>query len=733
MSNATLMETGISYGTSDDMKAILIGLSSKFDITTESREFEGINKITVIEETPTIKITFYQLTDNLITYLQNSTMAANGVRFWNKTGLHDGIYQSFYEQDEFKQTATLTLYFCYSLVHEISWEGNLIDLGIPIIFPYGYGNLKINSFEFPQNRINAEKNINIDLEKHKFGNKYRYFISSKSSYKITIHDLSIYGITLEHLAALKNSMIEFTPHIDRPDKTYSNLYLSYEAKEENNIISAEVSLKAISDQTNQDFVFAPSIYQSGNFIMMTAGTGAKIYYTYGATSTPSNPVLGNWTEYTAHIELANGFYKAIAVLNGKFSGITEKQITAIIVSKPVLLVVDNKLQMTADSNAEIFYNSNKYSLPGEPGAGSSKYPGTPIDLVYAYYKAIAKLNGLWSNVTSAAISPSFIPAPNIWKYTENTIKMECSLTDAEIFYTTDGSVPTANSTKYTQPIPFAYGEYKAVAKLVETKSYINSYSPTKWTPINISTVLWLDAADLSTISKDSSNFVSQWNDKSGFNKNALAYSDQRPQHLNNKIVFDGVNDYMLTEGKNIFNAASDVTIYILHKAHTINSNGGGVLSLQNGLNDKNGFFHTIYRNNVTNSLRGVFSSDGDTANMSILYPNVQLLINTDYIIGHGASSSSQFIRTNGIESYATRVSQCVFNEAKANIGCYYSSSYYFDGEISEIIILNNLAALDIKQKIEGYLAWKWDGINGNSNLVLNLPADHPYKSSAPLA
>jgi len=320
--------------------------------------------------------------------------------------------------------------------------------------------------------------------------------------------------------------------------------------------------------------------------------------------------------------------------------------------------------------------------------------------------------------------------------THNTINNTIEMYSADaglIYYTTNGDNPTNDSTEYTEPIPFAFGTYKAIVYVGAVFSEITTeiFSATLWTPANTVTALWLDANDSATITKDGSNLVSQWNDKSGNAKNAMATSTDRPTITGSKMVFDGVDNYMLTQGKNIFNSASDVTVFILHKAYSINSTGNGVFSLQNGLNNTDGFFHTIYRNNLTNNLRGLFTSNGIVANQTILYPSVSLATNTDYIMGHGASASTHFIRTNGTESTTARSSQCLFVGDKANIGCYYDFTLNFHGDISEIVVLGSLATTEIRQKIEGYLAWKWDGINGNTALVSALPIDHPYKSQAP--
>jgi hypothetical protein len=50
--------------------------------------------------------------------------------------------------------------------------------------------------------------------------------------------------------------------------------------------------------------------------------------------------------------------------------------------------------------------------------------------------------------------------------------------------------------------------------------------------------------------------------------------------------------------------------------------------------------------------------------------------------------------------------------------------YGFDGQIAEIVLLNVAATTLQRQKVEGYLAWKW-GIESN------LPGGHPYEFGPP--
>jgi hypothetical protein len=49
----------------------------------------------------------------------------------------------------------------------------------------------------------------------------------------------------------------------------------------------------------------------------------------------------------------------------------------------------------------------------------------------------------------------------------------------------------------------------------------------------------------------------------------------------------------------------------------------------------------------------------------------------------------------------------------------------FDGTIGEIVFIQSAVSLSNRQKLEGYLAWKW-------GLQANLPAGHPYKNVPPL-
>ena len=72
------------------------------------------------------------------------------------------------------------------------------------------------------------------------------------------------------------------------------------------------------------------------------------------------------------------------------------------------------------------------------------------------------------------------------------------------------------------------------------------------------------------------------------------------------------------------------------------------------------------------------------------------------------------------ESKATPV-----NEASIKIGVNgFASGGYLNGTISEVLIYNSVLSNADRQKVEGYLAWKW---SIQSSLLVN----HPYYNASP--
>ena len=226
-------------------------------------------------------------------------------------------------------------------------------------------------------------------------------------------------------------------------------------------------------------------------------------------------------------------------------------------------------------------------------------------------------------------------------------------------------------------------------------------STAAWTPADLgaSLALWLDADDASTITLNGST-VSQWNDKSGNNRNAsqttATAQPTNPIDINNRrvIQFDGVNDFF-----SVPEFSTSATIFIL-------ANRGSATSPQLSGADPNSFIPTWNVNAERLEYRSVHTQAiltelGGGSTTEYAFGCVQLDIANDEV------------KLNIFGGAVTTVSQTVgSSDLKINtIGRDFAGATQFtNGAVAEIITSSNLVTTEDRQKLEGYLAWKWGGI-----------------------
>ncbi|MFM6249804.1 MAG: hypothetical protein ACKPEQ_11775 [Dolichospermum sp.] len=224
------------------------------------------------------------------------------------------------------------------------------------------------------------------------------------------------------------------------------------------------------------------------------------------------------------------------------------------------------------------------------------------------------------------------------------------------------------------------------------------------TPAQISTDLWLDAADSSTIILNGST-VSQWRDKSGNERHATqATAANQPAYqatgLNGRptLVFDGTNDSLLSS----LSLALPATVIVVFRVNVYKN------------------FGVIYGNATSNTL-GLHSSITELYNFDGLAERtLSTTLTTTPIMVASTWSSNQ------IQSHVNGGNAFTFSTINPNftglvIGDASIGSQTLNGSISEIVITSAN-----RQLIEGYLAWKWE-------LTANLPDNHPFKFNPPLA
>jgi hypothetical protein len=246
-----------------------------------------------------------------------------------------------------------------------------------------------------------------------------------------------------------------------------------------------------------------------------------------------------------------------------------------------------------------------------------------------------------------------------------------------------------------------------------------------WSPANITTALWLDAADSSTVTTVSSA-VSQWNDKSGNSRNATASSTERPTYsatsFNSKpgLTFNGTSNVLRADALASLLGGEDTPF----SAHAVVNFSSGVL-LGLGSSASNNPVHSIValsasslfessRRDLASSGLGTSITGSNSASANLLLGNVFTGTSaTLYRNGSQDASGAQDVGTLGtLNRFA------IGALARPTVGSYAT------GTISEIIINTTAISTDTRQRIEGYLAHKW-------GLTASLPSDHPYKTVGP--
>ena len=249
-----------------------------------------------------------------------------------------------------------------------------------------------------------------------------------------------------------------------------------------------------------------------------------------------------------------------------------------------------------------------------------------------------------------------------------------------------------------------------------------------WTPAEITTTLWLDAADADALTLDGSA-VSEWSDKSGGERHFTGAGTSAPAVVSSSlndldvIRFDGSNDILEgnSAAKGITRNLSAFTIFAVGR----NTGGdtlrsvfvamiGGTLSARVALYFKSGAVEAGGRRldadgyqqvAVTQSGASLISGVFDYANASL-----QVGLNGVYTSRSGGFQSAG--ATSDTDSLVVR------------LGGGSTTAWSLQGDIAEIVAFQSIPADADRYKVEGYLAHKW-------GLASSLASDHPYKDDAP--
>ena len=262
-----------------------------------------------------------------------------------------------------------------------------------------------------------------------------------------------------------------------------------------------------------------------------------------------------------------------------------------------------------------------------------------------------------------------------------------------------------------------------------------------WTPANLGAdlALWLDAADTDTITLNGSN-VSQWDDKSGNARHASQETaTNQPAYL--ATGFNG-KPTLQTDGNDTLELG--VT--------SLGQNVGGITAAIVGV-------HPVVLGFLSNANELYITTPNDGNTRFALTSNPSASTAARYAVAarrldwnayQTASSSTnsisnsgnpwirvgQQVYSSGVANHWTDGTQDLTNEPLQTAGFTSNTdsqrTSIFGGvnnlpdgsQLCEIVLTHSTMTTADRQKLEGYLAWKW-------GLVANLPSDHPYKLAPP--
>jgi autotransporter-associated beta strand protein len=255
----------------------------------------------------------------------------------------------------------------------------------------------------------------------------------------------------------------------------------------------------------------------------------------------------------------------------------------------------------------------------------------------------------------------------------------------------------------------------------------------EWTPTQIESIGWYDASDTSTLTSALGK-VSQWNDKSGNNKDVTQATGSRQpttgvRTINgvNVLDFVGLSDQYLGTVVMDVPSSGDSSWFAVAKPDSSDQTACSMFSIDGGDD-----FQLVSDTASTNfnaevrsagSVIGTHTAVGFPFNGPSIY-NVVFdwgsSVGSTWVDGTDVSGAPAAYNVNKVGQVAGFINltfRIMANRGTANAG--------LDGGLGEFLLIEDVTT-DTRQRVEGYLAWKW-------GLEANLPGGHPYASSPPNA
>jgi hypothetical protein len=245
---------------------------------------------------------------------------------------------------------------------------------------------------------------------------------------------------------------------------------------------------------------------------------------------------------------------------------------------------------------------------------------------------------------------------------------------------------------------------------------------------------WFDAADVDTIQFASGSNIARWLDKSGFQNHLATNSSNQgfwPTYTSNTLNGKGVLTFSnagMLGGYGPPTSNTPHTIFVVARPTALPAGQQVLFQISmypNGITSGFGFVLADYASYkwYVGALYG--GNEGNYSNNT-----VASISRTDVVAGTWYGGSNVNTTTNGVTgSDSTETPGSITTRAsggRMTVGghWYVYENYYrnfYNGYMAEILVFSKALTVADRQRIEGYLAWKW-------GLQSQLPALHPYSN-----
>lgn len=273
----------------------------------------------------------------------------------------------------------------------------------------------------------------------------------------------------------------------------------------------------------------------------------------------------------------------------------------------------------------------------------------------------------------------------------------------------------------------------------------------RWTPAELNSEAWFDASDRSTLTLETRpdpygngniDYVSQWRDKSGKNRHATqTVASRQPMYWSSQVASTGSCALVIQNKSNLIRNVAGATIVVV-------SNDLGITP---GLTGET-LAAFVSTGSSSTDMRFSFNSDASSSLVSMSIKRLDTPVGVNYTqplatkqqgivyIGSYSYQSPAPVIPGSINFWknGTQVItdlSFIGSGLTANTDPLNAGLFGIDGNpptkcdplcnLREVLIFNSTLTTENRQKIEGYVMWKWIGYG------LLLPVGHPYRDFPP--